>query len=147
VGSRHFAQTLRSARLVAHIYLTAHLTPPRSEFADSRGALKKQGCSDANLWWLSWAPLARILADMSDSLVASDLLLYLREAGVTRFLGWHRPHVQASAWRYESTPSSSYWRGNTGRDSTWRYRNGDLPYWSAVVAPRRAAPAWTYRGG
>jgi hypothetical protein len=146
VGSRHLAQTSRSARVVAHVYLTAHLTLPASEFTDSIAALKKEGCHDANLWWLSWATLAPLLADMADNPVASDLLLYLREVGVIRFLGWHTLHARPVAWRYESKPPSPYWRGTWGRVSEWRYRCGEGLYWSSIAARQPAREGWKYRG-
>jgi hypothetical protein len=143
VGVAHLGQTMRSARLAAHIYLTAHLTSPETDLAESKRELNEAGYGHTHLWWLSWATLAPILAGMPENPIASDLAHYLREVGVIRFVHWNIPAARLAAWRYEQLPSAPYWRGAHRRISDWRYRRDVGRYW-ATVSPG-AAVRWTYQ--
>jgi hypothetical protein len=142
VGVAHFAQTMRSIRLAAHIYLTTHLTRPDRELAESIQELKNAGHGHTHLWWLSWATLSPILAEMPDNPIASDLLDYLRGVGVVRFVGWKITPVRRAAWRYERAIDSSYWVGVRRHTGDWRYRPHNRAYWSTVT--EHATATWTY---
>lgn len=107
----------------ALLYITPHVEPPRSELDESAVAL---GAHAPNLWWLSWSALALMLeiqiddGDRASRLVAEDLLIYLRRAGVLRFRGWRlAPSWRRNeCWRYRP----QYWRDYTLARPIWRYR-------------------------
>jgi hypothetical protein len=142
VGVMHFAQTTRSFRLAAHVYLTAHLTRPDKELAESMNALKNAGYNHTHLWWLSWATLSPILAEMAQNPIASDLLEYLRAVGVVRFVGWNIKPGRPVTWHYTRAVDAPYWERARLSPQRWRYRKQEQGYWTGVTA---AAPAaWAY---
>jgi len=146
VGERHFRAQGRGTRLVAHIYLTAHLTFPVQELAESSMALREAGYGDDHLWWLSWATLCPLLAELSEEHAAADLLRYLTEVDVASFLGWRSVRVPLERWKYRIPPRTAYWAGIGGTGSGWLYGAAERRYWTRVELTR-PPQRWTYGKG
>jgi hypothetical protein len=135
----------RSHHIAALIFLTAGLSAPTKDLEETVDAMEGREHPPIRLWWLSWATLLPLLAEIPDNPVASDLARYLREAGVARFLRWPEISTTRVSWNYRAFVVPDYWQGLTPPLSFWRYGTPKRAYWCAFLSSTKNKQQWSYR--
>jgi hypothetical protein len=125
--------------IAALIYVTADLTLPESDLKKSAAAIDRLGLrTPPPVYWLSWSALGPLLdwerahGELPGSLIAEDLLEYMREAGVLRFRGWRIEEP-------DRTPPSQ-----GAVYACWSYHARTSRYFDRL-SWQENGPGWTYR--
>lgn len=104
------------------IYLTAHISFPKSEIAQSiaevvRYALPEQ--SAPSILFLSWREIPRLFA-RSEEPILVDLRRLMLRLNLRYFSGLYEPQVIRLEWRFSS--SSTFWFPSEVPKVTWSFR-------------------------